>query len=50
MVMVHAFNPSPQEAETGKFVSESSLVYRASSCTARVQPCVQRNPALKNQK
>jgi hypothetical protein len=39
-VVVHAFNPSIQEAE-------ASLVYRENSRTARV---TQRNPVLKNLK
>jgi hypothetical protein len=44
----HAFNPSTQEAEAGRFLEfEASLVYKVSSKTARA---IQRNPVLKNKK
>jgi hypothetical protein len=47
-VVVHAFNPSTQEAEAGRFLMfEASLVYKVSSRTARA---IQRNPVSKNQK
>jgi hypothetical protein len=45
-VVVHAFNPSTQEAEAGGSLEfEASLVYRVSSRTARA---TQRNPVSKN--
>jgi hypothetical protein len=34
-VVVHAFNPSTQEAEAGRSEFEASLVYRVSSRIAR---------------
>ena len=44
-MVMHAFKPSTQEAEAGGFLSsEASLVYRASSRTARA---TQRNPVSK---
>jgi hypothetical protein len=47
-VVVHAFNPSTWEAETGGFLSSRpSLVYRVSSRTARA---IQRNPVSKKTK
>jgi hypothetical protein len=42
-VVVHAFNPSTQEAEAGRFLSSRS----AWSTTARA---IQRNPVSKNKK
>jgi hypothetical protein len=47
-VVVHTFNPSTQEAEAGRQISEfeASLVYRVSSRTARA---IQRNPVSKTQ-
>ena len=46
MVGAHAFNPGTWEAEVGEslWVREASLVYRASSRTARAS---QREPVLK---
>ena len=48
-MVAHTFNPSTQEAETGRqiFEFEASLVYKVSSGTART---IQRNPVLKKQK
>jgi hypothetical protein len=47
VVLVHTFNPSTWEAEAGGSLEfEASLVYRASSRTARA---TQRNPILENQ-
>ena len=47
-VVVHAFNPSTWEAETGLISEfEASLVYRVSSKRARA---TQRNLISKNQK
>ena len=48
-MVVHTFNPSTWEAETGRFLSEfkASLVYKVSSRTARA---IQRNPVLKKKK
>ena len=44
-VVVHTFNPSTREAEAGDLCEfEASLVYRASSTTARA---TQRNPVSK---
>jgi hypothetical protein len=44
--VVHAFNPSTQEAEAGGFLEfEASLVYRVSSRTARA---TQKNPFSEN--
>ena len=46
-VVVHAFNPSTQEAEAGQSLEfEASLVYRMSSRTVRT---TQRNPVSKKQ-
>jgi hypothetical protein len=47
--VAHAFNPSTQEAERGRWSSEfeASLVYRVSARTARA---TQRNPVWKNKK
>jgi hypothetical protein len=46
LVVVHASNPSPQEAEAGRFLSlRPSLVYKVSSRRARA---IQRNPVSKN--
>jgi hypothetical protein len=47
-MVTHAFNPSTQEADRGRRISEfeASLVYRVSSRTARA---TQRNPVSKNQ-
>jgi hypothetical protein len=42
-MVAHAFNPSTQEAEAGRFLA--SLVYRVSCRTARA---TQRNPVSKN--
>jgi hypothetical protein len=44
-VVVHAFNPSTQEAEAGLSEFKASLVYKVSSRTTRA---TQRNPVLKN--
>jgi hypothetical protein len=46
-VVVHAFNPSTQEAEAGGFLSSRPAWSRVSSRTARA---TQRNPVSKNQK
>jgi hypothetical protein len=47
-MLAHAFNPSTQEAEAGRFSEfEASPVYKVSSRTARA---IQRNPVLKNQR
>jgi hypothetical protein len=43
-MVVHTFNPSTWEAETGGSEFETSLVYRVSSRTARA---TQRNPISK---
>jgi hypothetical protein len=43
-VEVHTFNPSTWEAEAGRSEFEASLVYRASSRTARAteKPCLEK--------
>jgi hypothetical protein len=47
-VVAHAFNPSTQEAETGRFLSSRlSLVYKVSSRTARA---TESNPISKKKK
>jgi hypothetical protein len=48
-MVAHAFNPSTQEAEAGRRISEfeASLVYKVSSRTARA---IQRNPVSKKKK
>jgi hypothetical protein len=47
-VVVHAFNPSTGEAETGRSLElEARLIYRVSSRTART---TQRNPISKKKK
>jgi hypothetical protein len=48
-MVAHAFDPSTQEEEAGRRISEfeASLVYRVSSRTARA---TQRNPVSKKQK
>jgi hypothetical protein len=49
----HAFNPSTQEAEAGRFMSsEASLVYRVSSRTARAteKPCLEKQYKTKQNK
>jgi hypothetical protein len=44
---VHTFNPSPQNAEAGRFLEcEASLLNRVSS---RISRAAQRNPILKKQ-
>ena len=44
-MVAHAFNPSTREAEADLCEFEASLVYKASSGTARA---TQKNPILKN--
>jgi hypothetical protein len=46
-VVAHAFNPSTQEAEAGRFLSSRPLVYKVSFRTARA---IQRNPVSKTNK
>ena len=47
-MVVHAFNPSTGEAETGRSLElEARLIYRVSSRTART---TQRNPISKKKK
>jgi hypothetical protein len=46
--VVHAFNPSPQEAEAGKFLS--SRPPWSTKVSSRTATAIQRNPVSKNQK
>jgi hypothetical protein len=46
LVLVHTFNPSPQEAEAGGSEFEANLVYKVNSKTAKD---TKKNFVLKNQ-